>query len=236
MNERERKEILQKAKIFFKNNVAANHKKNTEKLTELKEFNINPFTHKYLANFAFGNSSPENMAKALVYPRILGTSISTTFGTQLQKFCNDVLSSYASTTPGIDIEFIDALDNRKKYCQVKAGPQTINHDDVETIKNHFKGIKNIARTNGLHDFNPMIDCIVGVLYGNHDDLSGNYLAICEDYSVFAGVEFWYHLTGDKNFYNELIDAFAEVAEEVNCSKVVNDVIANLAKEIKESEN
>lgn len=84
MNEKERKEILEKSKKFFRDRVAKNHKNNTEKLTNLDKFNINPFTHKYLANFAFGNASPENMAKALVYPRVLGTSIATTFGTTQQ--------------------------------------------------------------------------------------------------------------------------------------------------------
>ena len=126
MTEAERKQILEKSKIFFRERVAKKHKENTEKLTSLEKFNINPFTHKYLANFAFGDSSSINMAKALVYPRVLGTSISTTFGTQLQYFCNEVLDSFASTTSGIDIEFVDAIDGRRKYCQVKAGPTTIN--------------------------------------------------------------------------------------------------------------
>ena len=114
MTEAERQAILSSAKTFFRTRIAENHKANTEKLTSLSKFNINPFTHKYLAQFAFGDSSPESMAKALIYPRVLGTSISTTFGTQLQCFCNEVLSSYASTTSGIDIEFIDAIDGRRK--------------------------------------------------------------------------------------------------------------------------
>lgn len=137
MTEQERQEILEKAKIFFRTRVANNHVRNTKKLKKISEFNINPFTLRYLANFAFGSNTPENMAKALLYPRILGTSITTTFGTQLQYFCNEVLASFASTTSGIDIEFIDALDGRRKYCQVKAGPNTINHDDIVTIINHF---------------------------------------------------------------------------------------------------
>lgn len=122
MTEQERQEILARSKEFFRNRVADNHIRNTRKLTDISKFNINPFTLRYLSNFAFGNNTPENMAKALLYPRILGTSISTTFGTQLQFFCNEVLTSYASTTSGIDIEFIDALDGRRKYCQVKAEP------------------------------------------------------------------------------------------------------------------
>lgn len=235
MTEQERIEILERAKDFFRNRIAENHKRNTQKLTSLTKFNINPFTHKYLAQFAFGDSTPESMAKALLYPRILGTSIATTFGTQLQFFCNEVLSSYASTTSGIDIEFIDALDGRKKYCQIKAGPNTINHDDVETILNHFTGIRNLARTNRMIDFNPMFDCVVGVFYGTEDSLSVHYNNIARTYPVFVGKDFWHRLTGDEDFYEELINAFAEVAEEMNSSELVEEIINRLAEEIREAD-
>lgn len=231
MTEAERQVILERSKSFFRERVAVNHKANTEKLTSLAKFNINPFTHKYLANFAFGDSSPESMAKALVYPRVLGTSISTTFGTQLQYFCNEVLESYASTTSGIDIEFVDAIDGRRKFCQVKAGPQTINHDDVTTICNHFTAIKNLARTNGVVEFNPLFDCVVGVFYGTPDALSVHYKEIQKQYPVICGKEFWHRLTGDENFYDELINAFAEVADEINCSEAVEAVVQRLANEI-----
>lgn len=231
----ERQRILDDAKEFFKNNVAKNHLKNTKKLKKLKEFKVNPFTLRYLANFAFGESTPENMAKALLYPRIMGTSISTTFGTQLQHFCNDVLSSYASLTPGIDIEFFDAIDGRKKYCQIKSGPITINHDDVTTIKNHFKSIKNLARTNKMADFNAMKDCIVGVFYGTNDDLSGSYKSIAEDYPVYIGEEFWYRLTGDEDFYFDLIEAFAEVADEMDSTELIEEVLENLTQQIKDAD-
>lgn len=224
-----RQQILSDAKDFFRTKIAENHIANTRKLSSLNEFNINPFTHKYLAQFAFGDSSPESMAKAILYPRILGTSISTTFGTQLQYFCNDVLSSFASTTSGIDIEFIDTLDGRKKYCQVKADPATINHDDVDTIKNHFRAIRNLARTNHL-DLN-ITDCIVGVFYGTDDTLCQSYKRLNEEYPVYVGKEFWYRLTGDVDFYTHLINAFAEVADEMDSSKLIQKILTNLSQEL-----
>lgn len=232
MTESERQRILADAKLFFRERIAENHIANTKKLTSLKKFNINPFLHKYLAQFAFGNSSPESMAKALVYPRVLGTSIATTFGTQLQYFCNEVLSSYASTTSGIDIEFIDAIDGRKKYCQVKAGPTTINHDDVVTVKNHFRGIRNLARTNHL-DLS-VTDCVVGVFYGTEQSLSQSYKSINEEYPVYVGAEFWHRLTGDAAFYYDLIDAFAEVADEMDSSALIDQIVRKLAREIEQS--
>jgi len=221
-------EIIEKAKDFFRENITSNHIANTTKLKDLKEFNINPFTHKYLAKFAFGSDDPISMAKALLYPRILGTSISTTFGTQLQFFCNEVLSSFASTTSGIDIEYNDSLDGRHKYCQIKAGPTTINKEDVVTITNHFTAIKNLARTNHLTDFNPLFDCVVGVFYGDESSLSGSYKEIAKEYTVLVGKDFWEHLTGDPLFYDKLIEAFSEIATEIDCSKMIEGILEELA--------
>ena len=227
MTETERCALLTQAKDFFRNRIAANHIRNSRKLSNIAEFNINPFTHKYLAQFAFGNSSPENMAKALLYPRILGTSISTTFGTQLQYFCNEVLTSFASIVSGIDIEFIDCTDGRRKYCQVKAGPNTINKDDIKTITDHFSAIRNLARTNHLDVRSS--DCIVGVFYGTADELSSSYKKIDESYPVYVGADFWSRLTGEPQFYYDLIDAFVEVADEMNSSELVESLIQQLAQ-------
>lgn len=230
VTEVEREDVLIRAKDFFRTRIAQNHMDNTLKLSSKSQFNINPFLHKYLARFAFGDSSPESMAKAILYPRVLGTSISTTFGTQLQFFCNEVLSSYASTTSGIDIEFVDAVDGRKKYCQIKAGPTTINHDDVTTILTHFKSVRNLARTNHL-DLR-ISDCIVGVFYGTEDSLSQSYKHINEEYPVYVGKEFWYRLTGDVDFYDNLINAFAEVAEEINGKIILERITQKLADSFK----
>lgn len=233
MTEKERQEILVKAKIFFRDRIAAKHHDNTEKLKDINAFNVNPFLHNYLAKFVFGETTPEALAKALLYPRVMSTSITTTFGTQLQFFCNEVLSSFASTTSGIDIEFVDAIDGRKKYCQTKAGPQTINNDDVQTIKNHFIAIKNIAKTNRMMDFNPMYDCVVGVFYGTEASLGPAYKKIAKDYPVFVGNDFWHRLTGDEAFYQELIQAFAEVADEIDGRQLMDEVIESLKKQLEE---
>lgn len=224
-------EIINKAKHFFREEIAKSHEQNTLKLTKLKEFNLNPFLDKYKANFLTGNNSPESIAKALIYARVLGTSINTTFGNKMQKFCSSVLDGFASTTSGIDIEFIDLTDGRKKYCQVKAGPNTINKDDVETIDRHFQAVKNLARTNNLNL--GLNDLIVGVFYGEPNELSGHYKKINNNYPVYIGSEFWYRLTGDKNFYQKLADAIGDVASEYDSSEMLNKVINQLAKEIEE---
>jgi len=222
-------QIIEKAKDFFKKEIAQSHIANTKKLKDLKEFGLNPFLDKYKANFLTGNDDPRSIAKALVYPRVLGTSINTTFGNKLQKFCSEVLEGFASTTSGIDIEYIDKLDGRRKYCQIKAGTNTINADDVDTIKGKFNGVRNLARTNNLNV--GLNDLVVGVFYGTEGELSGHYKKINEFYPVIVGAEFWYRLTGEIDFYEKLTGAIGEVATEYDGSQIIEEVIDSLAKQI-----
>ena len=221
-------EILEKAKNWFRETIAKNHIRNTKKLADPAELSINPFLAVYLANFLTGNSSPESIAKALLLPRVLGTSITTSFGQNIQSFTSILQGSFGSTTSGIDIEFTDCIDGHKKYCQLKLGPNTINKDDVETIAGHFKAVINLARTNKLkiaHD-----DMIVGVIYGSAADLSSHYKRITQQYHhpVFIGQEFWRRLTGDSNFYKDLIDAIGSVAIEANYCAEFENIIRELA--------
>lgn len=231
MTEQERLEILEKSKLFFKEEIVESHIKNTMKLGSLKEFNVNPFMHKYLAQFAFGNSEPESLAKVLIYPRVLGTSIATTFGNKMQAYCGKVLSGHGSLVDGMDIEFIDCVDGKRKYCQIKAGPQTINKDDVTTILNHFSAAIRLSRTNNLNISSE--NCVVGVFYGEPKDLSANYKKIDFHYPVYIGKEFWHRLTGDEDFYERLISSFAEVAKEMDSSELLNETIQKLSKEFTE---
>jgi len=230
MTQSQKEELISRAKKFFKDVVAKNHLRNTRKLTKLKSFKVNPFLVSYLSNFLTGNADPENIAKILVYNRVLGTSINTSFGTSLQKFCSDVLGGTGSIAQGADVEYIDSEDGRTKYCQIKLGPQTINKDDVETISNHFNKIKSLARTNNRAL--QVDDMVIGVLYGEETELSANYKKLSQDFVVLSGRNFWYHFTGDMNFYDELIDCFAEVAQEIDSRRVLNKVIKALSEDIK----
>ncbi len=231
MNNKQKQKIIENAKSFFRDEIVQNHINSAcQRASKLSSYNINPFLYKYLANFLTGNDKPESIAKALVLPRILGTSINTSFGMKIQSLISSLFEGLGSTTQGIDIEFIDEIDKRKKYCQLKAGPNTINKDDVVTIVNHFNGVRNLARTNNLNI--GINDMIVGVIYGDHTDLSSHYKKIEQNYPVIVGQDFWHRLTGQENFYFELIDAIGEVALEVDATKVVSETISKLAKEIK----
>ncbi len=234
MNENQRIQILRNSKTFFRNEIVKSHLEGaTKRAGSLTSYNLNPFLLAYLANFLEGKSSPESFAKALIYPRLLGTSINTTFGNKAQKMISELFEGMmGSVVQGIDIEFVDALDGRKKYCQLKAGPNTINKDDVKTVIDHFNTVKNLARTNNL-DIR-LSDMVVGVIYGQPTELSTHYKNINKEFPVIAGKEFWHRLTGQKNFYFELTNAIGEVALEIDGTHILQETISALAEEIRET--
>lgn len=231
MNATEKTDILNRFKALIRNRLVANHKRNTEKLVDIKEFQINPFLLHYLANYLEGSATTESLAKVLVYPRVLGTSITTSFGTMMQRFVSEVLSAYGSTTSGIDIEFIDCIDNRKKYCQLKSGPNAINRDDVTTVKNHFRDARNLARQNNVPTHpNDFIFCMI---YGREEEKNSFVREVEADYTVLIGKDFWHHFTGDENFYQELIHAVGEIANEIDMKRIVENVISELSAKIED---
>lgn len=231
MTSEQQNALLINAQTWFRTIILPNHLANTAKLKEAKEFDINPFLASYLAVFMTGQLSPESIAKALTYPRALGSSITTSFGQNMQKFISDVLvNAFGSTTQGIDIEFTDCIDRRKKYCQVKLGPNTINKDDVATIHGHFKSARNLGRTNNVAVRQD--DMVIGILYGVAGQESNQYKKLSQehDYPLFIGKDFWHRLTGAEDFYDRLIHAISQVAQEANGKQALGDVVAALAKD------
>jgi hypothetical protein len=223
-------EVLERAKGWFKEKIIKGHIIRTEELVDPNKFQINPFITPYLSAFLTGDVTAEGIARSLVYARVLGTSISTSFGQNLQSFISDVLvNAFGSIVSGIDIKFTDKTDGREKYAQLKLGPNTINADDVTTIHNHFRDIRNLARTNQvqLH----VTDLIIGVMYGSEDNLSSHYKHLRDDlnYPVYVGDEFWFRLTGDKEFFKKLIQAISETLNDVNSSQIIESVILELSK-------
>jgi hypothetical protein len=232
VNSRDKSAILEKAKSFFVDKIIRNHVRGIKTLISPENFNINPFIQPYLAKLLCGDTTDLSIARSLIYPRVLSTSISGIFGGQMQNFCSEVLGGFGSTTLGIDIEFIDQTDKRKKYCQLKAGPNTLNSADVDTILSKFNAVKNLARTNNLKI--EQGDLVVGVLYGSEAELSSHYKKIRNKHfiPVLAGDDFWLRLTGDNQFFPDLILAFQEASKEFDANSVVEDVILKLSEALK----
>jgi hypothetical protein len=113
MDANQREILLRKTKDFFRNEIVEAHiSLGCKKAGKLSNYNVTPFLFKYLANFLKGDDAPRSIAEALVLPRVLGSSINTSFGMRIQKLISELFEGYGSLTPGIDIEFIDALDNK----------------------------------------------------------------------------------------------------------------------------
>ncbi len=224
-------EIVEYFRVYiFENHISASINANSK----LKNYKINPIVVKYISKVLENDYTPIGVAKALYYPRVLGTSINTSFGTRIQDMFVDLKIADGSLIKGMDIEFIDKVDNRKKWCQLKSGPNTINSEDVKPLIKKFTDTINLARTNkALKNINNT-DFMVGVLYGENDELSMHYKVIDKSHPVIVGKEFWERVTGFPDFYNGLVDALQKVISNLDNQDLINVGVEKLAIEIKAS--
>lgn len=234
MDDVTKQELMRESLDFFRDTLVENSRTNISKLAKLPAHDLNPFLVRYRAAALRGEVTPRSVAESLVYPRALGTSINTSFGMLMQRYVREVLGDVlGSTTSGMDIEFIDALDGRRKYCQLKGGPRTINKDDVPTILGHFRSAMNLAIANGVPV--QVTDFVVGVIYGTEDSLSQFYRDIRnENYPVLVGADFWEHLTGDPLFYTDLARILEELADACDIDSLIETTVMKLASEIESS--
>jgi len=219
---------------YFREKIFENHKINSLKThSKLKSYKINPIIVKYLSKILENNFTPIGIAKALYYPRILGTSINTSFGTRIQNMFVELNLAQGSLIKGMDIEFIDKIDGRKKWCQLKSGPNTINSEDVNPLLKKFSTVTNLARTNSISLNNS--DLILGVLYGEEEQLSQHYKKINEQFPVIIGKDFWHSITGFPNFYDKLVLNLDEMILNIDTQDFFKKGYIALAKEIELSD-
>lgn len=231
MNENE---LLQIITTYFKDKIFDNHKINSIKThAKLKSYKINPIIVKYLSKILEDNFTPIGIAKALYYPRILGTSINTSFGTRIQNMFVELKLAEGSLIKGMDIEFFDKIDGRKKWCQLKSGPNTINSEDVSPLLRKFTTVTNLARTNAMNLNNS--DLILGVIYGEEEQLSQHYKKIDQQFPVIIGKEFWHRITGFPDFYDKLVASLDELILSLNTEDFFKQGYMALAKEIEASD-
>lgn len=227
-------ELLEIITIYFKEKIFDNHKLNVLKThAKLKSYKINPIIVKYLSKILEDDFTPIGIAKALYYPRVLGTSINTSFGTRIQNMFVELGLAQGSLIKGMDIEFIDKIDNRKKWCQLKSGPNTINSEDVNPLLKKFTTVTNLARTNAINLNNS--DLILGVLYGEENQLSQHYQKIDQQFPVIIGKEFWQRITGYQDFYDKLVANLDLMILSLNTEDFFKKGYTALAEEIKSSE-
>lgn len=229
------KELIKKIVEYFDVYIFRNHiQASLNANSKLKSYKINPIVVKFLSKALVGNYSPEGVAKALFYPRVLGTSITTIFGTRIQNMFVELGIANGSLISGMDIEFIDKTDGRKKWCQLKSGPNTINSEDVSPLKTKFTKTINLARTNSAFNGISNSDFIVGVLYGENGQLSMHYKKIDKTYPVYIGKEFWHRLTGFPDFYYGLVQELHLLIDRTDTKDFLNEGCKILEIEISSS--
>ncbi|WP_052596954.1 PmeII family type II restriction endonuclease [Aureispira sp. CCB-QB1] len=226
-------ELLEIVKEYFKESIFDTHRTNVEKVhCKLKSYRINPIVVKYLSKVLENDFTPIGIAKALFYPRVLGTSINTSFGTRIQNMFVAIGLAKGSLIKGMDIEFIDKVENRKKWCQLKSGPNTINSEDVKPLINKFTKVANLARTNSIQLNNS--DLILGVLYGEEKQLSQHYKNIDKTYPVIVGRDLWHRITGFPNFYPKLVSELDTLILNLETKDFFKEGYLALSKEIESS--
>lgn len=228
-------ELINEISEYFKVYIFENHVTAAIDVhSQLKSYNINPIVVKYLSVVIEDDYTPIGVAKALFYPRVLGTSINTSFGTRIQSMFVDLQIAEGSLIKGMDIEFFDHIDKRKKWCQLKSGPNTINSEDVKPLIRKFTDTINLARTNkALKNINNT-DFVVGVLYGEVENLSMHYKVIDKIHPVIIGKEFWHRVTGFPHFYNGLVTALHELINNIDTKNLLTAGVEKLAKEVEAS--
>lgn len=230
-----RQNLIDTIVYYFKEKIFEKHINSSLKInSKLKSYNINPIVVKYLSKVLENNYSPEGVAKALYYPRVLGTSINTSFGTQIQNMFVELGLAQGSLIKGMDIEFIDQVDCRKKWCQLKSGPNTINSEDVNPLIKKFTDTINLAKTNKAFENIRNTDFIVGVLYGEVSELSMHYKKINSVHPVIVGQDFWYRLTGYSDFYVGLVEALHISIDSLDTQDFIHEGCNQLAEEIRTS--
>jgi hypothetical protein len=229
----ENKAVLDAAKVWFEEKIIASHVKNTMMLTDVDKFNINPFTVWYLAKFTDNEVTPRSIAKALILPRVLGSSIATSLGTNLQRFITDTLvTAYGSAASGMDIDFKDRRDGLNKYSQLKLGPNTINKDDVKTINDKFKGVQNLLKANGQSLSKSHF--AIGIMFGEESEVNSWYRELRDEHGweLYVGKDFWWRLTGDEDFLDRLVDVIQNSTEISAASTALESTIEKLSEDLR----
>jgi hypothetical protein len=201
--------------------------------TRLRSYKINPILVKYLSKVLEDNFTAAGIARALFYPRVLGTSVTTSFGSNIQKMFVDLGLASGSLIKGMDIEFTDKVDNTHKWCQLKSGPNTINSEDVGPLLKKFDSLVGMSRANTIQINNNNL--IVGVIYGEREQLSQHYLKIDAKHPVHVGTDFWHRITGYPGFYQTLCTELDEKILAFDSEDFFQRGLRLLTREVEESD-
>lgn len=139
----------------------------------------------------------------------LSSSEEEIFGTFLENLAlyvaQKTLEASKSSGPGIDFEY--TKDNTRFLVSIKSGVNWGNSSQWQALEHDFKTASRVL-SQSTHVSN--VFCILGICYGKARTTikRGIIRQIC-------GQNFWYMISGDEDFYTEIIEPLGHKAKELN---------------------
>lgn len=193
---------------------------------------INPFLARLVAR------TPNDLASFITNQRWNRTAV-TSMGFKFQNISRDVATIFRSSgVSGADLEADDPNLRRLSLMQLKSGPDTVNKDIRDNIRNKLQAAERRVRQGGLPAGYVVVK-MLGMCYGRPEHRS-NWVTSLGDFGFdidAIGREFWHQLTGDPNAYIEIFNIAAHVATTyrndhgMTLPEVFEELTQNLEQEI-----
>ena len=142
----------------------------------------------------------------------LSSQEETIFGEFLEKLAifvsQECKNGFKSGIEGIDLEIID--DKIRYIISIKSGPNWGNSSQIKKMTDYFAKAKRILNTQNSSSLIQII-AINGCCYGKENQQyksNGDYYKLC-------GQAFWEFISGDENFYIDIIEPLGYKAKEQN---------------------
>jgi len=229
MGEISKEEIIS----FIEENINSFHDKRLENLSNLKLQKILSRKNPYLFK-AKNVTTSQDLVQSLLDAH-LSSQEEGIFGGFLEELavfvCNRTFGGQKSTAEGIDLEL--DKDDIKYIVSIKSGPNWGNSRQINKMKDDFKKAARILRTSTSQTKN--VIAVNGCCYGIDDRPDkGDYIKLC-------GQRFWEFITGDDDFYTDIIEPLGHRAKEKNekfleeYAKVINRFTFEFAQEYCEND-
>lgn len=201
---------LEEVKEYVEENISDFHKKRVEKLGQLKLMTILRRKNPYLFK-AKNILTAQELIQAIV-DAYISSSEEGVFGNWLEGlaiFVNGkVYGGRKSGVPGIDLEF-DKADTRY-IVSIKSGPDWGNDSQVKKMVDNFNTARKVLRTSGSQI---NVIAINGCCYGRTTP-KNNYKPK-GDYYKYCGQVFWQFISGNEEFYKQIVEPIGYLAKEKN---------------------
>lgn len=191
---------------FVEENIEKFHQQRIARLKNLKLKTVLKKKNPYL--FKAKNMLTANDIVKAIADAFISSNEETIFGDWLEGlaiFINQkVFNGWKSGIANIDLEF--DKEGIRYIVNIKSGPNWGNSSQINKMKSDFLTAKRTLRTSNSK---LMIVAVNGCCYGkeNHSDRG--------DYYKYCGQEFWEFISGDENFYKDIIEPLGHKAKERN---------------------